>query len=261
MNRSTPPRLQITRRRYLELPPGQTLAKVFLQPEVLAEVPDKCPEYSGSKIPRRHATWGFSPSGVDLQGQTGREPEETVECRLPALAPSLTLPSAPSSRHSTGNSEALPLPNRRINSRTHVFLLSCRVPLFIAPACALREPPTMLKHLLALACQQSDPARNQGIDLEPTDSIRQTAPHGRNAHVHPQASRVGQPDSLDTLDRHQLIAHLLWNRGLVSAGRVVRAATLIVPFRCLPLAHAISPFTDSIVSRASRCPMRWLPHR
>ena len=35
---------------------GQTLAKGFPQPEVLAEVPDKCPEYSGSKIQCHHPT-------------------------------------------------------------------------------------------------------------------------------------------------------------------------------------------------------------
>lgn len=35
---------------------GQTLAKVFLRPEVFAKVPNKYPEYSGSKIPWHHAT-------------------------------------------------------------------------------------------------------------------------------------------------------------------------------------------------------------
>ena len=119
---------------------GQTLATGFLRPEALAGVPDKCPEYSGLKILCRHATKGFSPSGVDLQERTGREPEETVEHQLAALAPSLTPASAPSSRHSTANSQALPLPNRRINSRTHLCHVSRRVLLFNLP------PPRAADH-------------------------------------------------------------------------------------------------------------------
>ena len=104
------------------------------------------------------------------------------------LAPSLTHACAPSSRHPTGNPEALPLPNRRINSRTHVCHLSHA---YCSTTSRLRERPTTLKDLAAFAGQQSNPARNLRIDLEPTDSIRQTAPNGRNAHVHPQAPRVG----------------------------------------------------------------------
>ena len=119
---------------------GQTLAKGFLRPEALAGVPDKCPEYSGSKIPCYYPTQGSCPSGVDLQGQTGREQAETIGYRLAALAPSLTSASAASSRRPTGNPEALPLPNRGINSRTHLCHVSRRVLLFNLP------PPRAADH-------------------------------------------------------------------------------------------------------------------